>query len=332
MNKLLTGMSIGIVVALVPNALLGEIAKALNITAITQITGMIQSLLAITMGLCVALQFKLPPIQAGTLSIATMIGSGVIRITENGMILKGIGDVINAGLTCAIALIIILFIGDKLKAYTMLLVPTLVITISSFIGLQLLPYVSSVTGYLGSMIETFTTLQPVLMGVLTSVAFSLIILSPVSTVGVAMAISLAGIGSGTANLGITCAGFGMAILGYSVNGMGTSVAHFIGAPKIQMANFVKKPIMALPVVINAAIIGAIGGAFGIQGTPASAGFGISGLIGPINHLNIVGYGSKQLLITVLIFVVLPVSIGFICKYLFMDKYNIVKPEDYYLDF
>lgn len=332
LNKVLTGMSIGIVVALVPSALLGEIAKALNLEMIVSITGLAGNLLAMTMGLCIAKQFEFTPIQSGTLAITTMIGSGAIKITEQGLILAGLGDVINAGITAAIAVLFIRFIGNKLKAYTILLLPTIVITLVGYIGIYTLPYVGMITGFLGEIVAAFTNLQPILMGILMSIAFAFIIMSPVSSVGVAVAVSLAGIGSGTANLGICAAGFGLAILGYSVNGLGTSAAHFLGSPKMQMANLVKKPKMFIPVLVNAAVVGAIGAIFNIQGTPMSAGFGISGLIGPINHLNIVGYSATTVITTVLIFVVVPVVVGYICKVIFMDKLNMVKPEDYLIEF
>lgn len=332
MNKVLTGMSIGIVVALVPSALLGEIAKALDLQAIVQITGFAGKMLAVIMGLCIAMQFKMTPIQSGTLAITTIIGSGAIKIVDGTTVLAGMGDVINAGITATLATLLILFIGNKLKAYTMLLVPTIVITLVGFIGLQTLPYVSSLTNYFGELVGMFTNLQPILMGILISVTFAFLIISPVSTVGVAMAISLSGIGSGAANLGICAAGFGLAIAGFKQNGLGTSAAHFLGSPKIQMANFVKNPRMILPILANATVLGAISAIFGIEGTPSSAGFGFSGLIGPINHLNIVGYSAMNILMTALAFCILPIILGFVFKYLFINKMKLVKEDDYLIEF
>lgn len=331
-NKILTGMSIGIVVALVPSALLGEIAKALDLQSIVEITGFAGKMLAVIMGLCIAMQFKMTPIQSGTLAITTIIGSGAIKMVDGTSVLAGMGDVINAGITATLATLLILFIGNKLKAYTMLLVPTIVITLVGFIGLQILPYVSSLTTYLGEMVGMFTNLQPILMGILISVTFAFLIISPVSTVGVAMAISLSGIGSGAANLGICAAGFGLAIAGFKQNGLGSSAAHFLGSPKIQMANFVKKPRMILPILANAAVLGALGSIFGIEGTPSSAGFGFSGLIGPINHLNIVGYNVINIIICALLFCILPIFLGCVFKYIFVDRTKFVQEEDYLIEF
>ncbi len=331
-NKVLTGMSIGIVVALVPSALLGEIAKAFELTQIIEITTLASRLLGLIIGLCVAMQFKFSPIQTGTLAITTMIGSGAFQIVDGVYTLGGIGDVINAGLTAAITTLMLLAIGNKLKTYTILLVPTLVITVGGFLGLTMLPYVSSITTYLGEIVNAFTNFQPIIMGILIAVTFALLIISPVSTVGVAMAIQLAGIGSGAANLGICAAGFGLAIAGFKLNGLGTSAAHFLGSSKIQMANFVRKPMIILPIICNAAILGALAGMFNIQGTPFSAGFGFSGLIGPLNYLGIAGYEISNILIAVVVFFVLPIVLGFVFKLIFIDKLGLLKEEDYKIDF
>jgi uncharacterized membrane protein len=118
----------------------------------------------------------------------------------------------------------------------------------------------------------------------------------ISTVAIALAISLTGISSGAANLGICAAGFGLAIAGFEKNGWGTSLA---------------------------SVLGILAGTLGIVGTPMSAGFGISGLIGPLNHLGIVGYSFGNWIITILVFLILPIVLGFVFK--------ILKAEDYAIE-
>lgn len=331
-NKILTGMSIGIVVALVPGALLGEVAKALDWTFVSQLTTIGMRLLSVVMGLTIAIQFSLTPIQLATLAITTAIGSGAFVFVDGALVINGIGDVINAGLTASLAVFVMLMIGNKFKAYTILLVPTLVIVLVGQAGLITLPFVKQFTDLIGNMVSSFTSFTPVVAGILISVTFAIMIVSPISTAGVAMAITLAGIGSGAANLGICAAGFGLAIAGYKVNGFGTSIAHFLGSPKMQMANMIKKPKMMLPILLNAVVCGALAGILSIQGTPASAGFGISGLIGPINHLNIVGYETMNIIVTIGVFVIVPVVMGFVSSYIFERQLKVVSSEDYRIDF
>lgn len=331
-NKVLTGMSVGIVVALIPGALLGELAKALNLSSVVSLTTISTRLLAVVMGLTIAMQFKLTPIQSATLAITTAIGSGAFAFKDGALVLGGIGDVINAGITAGIAVWIMLLIGNRFKAYTVLLVPCIVIIGVGTLGLFTLPYVSKITTYLGTLVNAFTSFTPVIAGILIAMTFALMIVSPVSTAGVAMAISLSGIPSGAANLGICAAGFGLCVAGFKRNGTGTSVAHFLGSPKMQMANLIKKPTMILPILLNAAVCGALAGILSIQGTPASAGFGISGLIGPINHLNAVGYTGLNMVITVVAFVVVPVVMSFVSTYIFEKKLKLVSADDYAIDF
>lgn len=339
-NKVLAGLSIGIVVALVPGALLGELAKALlpifpAVQGIIDATNLAQRMLPMVIGVTVAMQFKFTPIQTSSIGIATVIGSGVASsVAKNAFTFAGTGDVINAGITAAIAAGLVLLLGNRLKAYTILLVPTIVIAVAGLLGLATLPYVKLITKYIGDLIQNFTTLQPVLMGILTAIAFALLIVSPISTVGVATAISLSGIGSGAANLGIVAAGFGLAVAGWKSNSVGTSVAHFLGSPKMQMANFIKKPRMIVPIVLNAAVLGALAGMFNIKGTPMSAGFGISGLIGPINALNLAkgGWSPANIILIAVIFVIIPIALALVFNYVFTKIVKLVDSEDYKLNF
>ncbi len=334
-NKLLTGMSIGIVVSLIPNALVGEIFKllipdapflqhVLNLTIITM------SMLPAMIGVTVGMTFKLTPIQTASIGLAAVVGSGVITMKDGIMTLSGIGVVLNTGITAALAVLFVQFIGVKLKDYTILLMPTLSIFIPGLIGYVLLPYVKAGTGVIGTGIQHVTTLQPVAMGAIIAVIFCLLILSPLSTVGVATVIMLSGIGSGAANLGIVSAGVGLCIASYKVNSLGTALAHVLGSPKIQMRNFFMKPKMAFPMLITAAILGGLAGIFNIQGTPMSAGFGLSGLIGPLNYINLTadGWSTTNITIMVTMFFILPILLNVVLLRLFEHKFKIIEANDY----
>lgn len=339
-SKLLTGMSIGIVVALIPNALLGEILKLLiphfpPLQHLFDITFFVMSLLPVLIGVMVGVTFKLSPIQTASVGIATMVGSGAVQKTADGLfVLDGIGIVINAGITAGLAVLFFQLIGDKLKAYSILLLPTLGILVPGMIGYMILPIIKNSTGIIGVGIDQVTNLQPILMGSIIAVIFCLIILSPVSTVGVATVIMLSGIGSGAANLGVVAAGVGFAIASYKANNLGTALAHVLGSPKIQMKNFFLKPKIAIPMVATSAILGALAGVFNIQGTPYSAGFGLSGLVGPLNYITFAegGWTLQNIGIMLSIFLILPIllNIGFI--YIFSKRLKLIKHTDYKLDF
>ncbi len=339
-NKLLTGMSIGIVVALIPNALLGEILKLIipHVPALQHlfdITVFVMSLLPVMIGVMVGIKFELTPIQTASVGIAAMVGSGAVQKTADGLFaLQGIGIVINTGITAALAVLFVKLVGDRLREYSILVIPTLTILVPGMIGYLMLPFMKKSTGLLGQGIAHLTTLQPVLMGAIIAVVFSLIILSPISTVGVATVIMLSGIGSGAANLGIVATGFGLAIASYKANSLGTALAHVLGSPKIQMRNFFMKPKIAFPMLITAAILGALAGVLNIQGTPYSAGFGISGLVGPLNYINLAdgGWTLENITIMLSTFLILPIILNIGLIYVFSRKLKMIKANDYKLDF
>lgn len=338
--KVLNGLSMGIVVSLIPNALLGELSKALAPTiplfgVILMITALAVRLLPVAIGIGVSMQFKLTPIQTAAVSIATLVGSGVATAGEKGaFIFRGTGDVINAGVTVAIAVALVMFFGNKLKAYTILVVPAGVICIGGGLGLFTLPYVQKITMAVGAFVLQVTTLQPVLMGGVLAVIFAFLIVSPISTVGIALAISLAGVGSGTANLGITATALTFAVCGMKSNSWGTFVAQLMGPPKMQLANFIKKPVMIVPALCSAAVVGVLGAIFNVQGTPFSAGFGISGFIGPVNALALAegGWSAGNVITMVMVFIVVPFILAFVFDYLFKKVLKLTTDEDYRLDF
>ncbi len=339
-SKLLNGMSVAILVALLPNALLGEILKLLIPHApvlqnLFDATVIVMSMLPIMVGIMVGLQFGLTPIQTASVGIATMVGSGaVMKTVEGAFTLNGIGVVINAGLTAALAVLFVQLFNKGLREYTVLLVPMLTVAIPGMIGLTILPSIKTASGVVGDVVTSLTTLQPVLMGALIAVTFGVIILSPISTVGVATVIMLSGIGAGSANLGIVAVGMGLFIASYKANSFGTALAHVAGSPKIQMRNFFMKPMIALPMLITAAVIGAIGGILNVQGTPYSAGFGLSGLVGPLNYIYLAegGWTTRNISIMLSTFLVLPIALNLVLIYIFQSKLKLIKSDDYKLEF
>jgi len=203
--------------------------------------------------------------------------------------------------------------------------------VAGALGRLAFPYFIAFSQLLGSWIAHLLTLEQTLMAVLIAIAFACLIVSPVSSVGIATAIHLAGVGSGASNLGICACAFSLAVAGRRVNPLGTCAAHFVGSPKLSMPNIVAKPKLLLPIMLNAALAGVLASLFQIQGTEFSAGFGISGLIGPVNHLKLAGWGAGQLTVSLLVFVIVPVAGAFTADWLFVKKLKWIAPEDYKID-
>ncbi|MBW7987685.1 PTS transporter subunit IIC [Lactobacillus helveticus] len=330
--NILNGVSTGVVIVLVPGALVNELMKniahsgsgAQNILTMTSVMG---SLLAVFAGLCVSYLLKFNLIQSGSLMAVAMIVSGAFQVKNGQIMLSGSGDVINIALTITLAAFLVKFLSKKLGSYTVLLLPLLVAVIAGGIGQFTLPYTKMVTGAVGQTIGTLTNFQPLVMGMLMGIAFAALIVSPISSVGIAMAIGVEGIASGSANLGITSCAFTWAIMSSKVNGFGTTIAHFIGTPKIQMANMLKNPRLFLPVIASAGIAGLVGAIFEISGTANSAGFGSAGLIGPMAAYQEMAGGLLAIGFIMLLFAGMPILLGFAMRYIFIQKLQFVREED-----
>lgn len=338
--KVLNGISIAVVVALVPQALLGELLKALvpHYSFLQQFLFLIAlsaSMLPAVIGFLVGMQFKLNPIQNATVAIAAVLASGVAKPDPNGGFhVQGTGLVINSGITAGIAVLLAIYIGPKLGQYAVLFLPMIVVVIAGGIGwIVTFPVVNTFSRWLGQVLINATDLQPILMGAIMALAFAALIISPISSVGIATAIFLSGVASGTANLGCVAASFGLCVGGWRANPVAASLLPVIGSPKVHMANILSRPIAFAPIACTAMIVGAIGGWLGISGTPISAGFGISGLVGPVTALNAEGWGwsTGNIAIIAIVFVVVPLVLSILFVQLF-KRIGWIRPEYYRLDF
>lgn len=317
--KILNGTAMGIVVGLIPNAILGEIFKALApqheiFKTIHMILLASQAATPLLVGIFIGYQFKLLPIETGLIGVAAMIGSGILVATDTGLTAKGIGDLINTMITSAMAVFLLSLIRGKLGSLTMILSPLVVVLIVGTIGTLLLPYVKQITTGIGAIIKNFTELQPLLMSILLSISFALIIVSPISTVAIAYAVGLEGLASGAANLGIASAAMTLVVGAMYVNKIGVPLSVFLGSMKMYMPNWLRYPIMNIPLIANAIITGIIAYFLNIQGTTASAGFGFSGLVGPINALAFMnGSLTTNIIILALAFFIVPFVSAYIIE-------------------
>ncbi len=321
-NKVLNGAAMGIVVGLIPNAIFGEIFKALAphsgiFAMLATITQAIQFTVPVLVGMFVAMEFKLSGIETASIIGAAFVGSGAINLVEGTWVLKGTGDLINIMIVVSVAIMILKWYNNRLTNLAIVVTPILGGVIPAFVGLLTLPYVSQITNLLGQLIANFTSLQPFVMMILIAICFALIIVTPLSTVAIAYAISIAGLGSGAANVGIVATLFTLAYGSSKVNHKGTTFALFFAGPKMLMPNYLGNPIMSLPIIINATVTAIAAFFFQIQGTTASAGFGLTGLAGPINAYKYMeGSFATNIIILVLQYLVIPLGIAIITHTIF----------------
>ena len=162
--------------------------------------------MAFIIGILAAHQFKFSGAGASMIGISAMLGSGAIQMNANGIALKGIGDIINVILVIIIACALYLLLQGKFVWFFRNDYFTCIYSSS-----QRINWINDFAIYtnyhksLGHVINSFTEFNPLIMSILISVTFSLLMVTPISLVAIATAISLNGLGSGAANMGIVAA-------------------------------------------------------------------------------------------------------------------------------
>ena len=360
--KVLSGSAQGILIGVLPAAVmkyiiqysgLGTTAFGSNLSAILTL---FTSLIPFLIGMAVALQFKMKSLDVGVVAIATAVASGSIRWAQaptrflnpvtgirslapaNIYIASGAGDVINAMIVSAIAVLVTWLVSRYLRGFgsvAIILSPIIVGGGVGLVGKTIAPYVGDVTTWIGNLVETCTKFAPIPMAILIAMAFSIIIITPVSTVGIALAISLSGIGSGAAAMGVVATTIVLLINSCRVNKPGVTVAIALGAMKGMMPSVFAKPVTMLPFLLTAAISAIPVALFNIQGTPTTAGFGYIGLVSPIQSMvkdpNVPATVMNHFInpmIAVLAWLIVPIVAGLIAQYIFSKLLKLYVPSDF----
>lgn len=317
-NKVLAGTATGIIVGLIPNAVLSAILKFFgdNVLAITltQVAVIFQLGTPLIIGVLVALQFKLNPMQMMVTGGAAFVGSGVVKFNPElgSYVGAGTGDIINTMITASIAVGLIMLIGSKFGSVAIVATPIVVGCGAGILGVWLLPYVTSVTTGLGNLINSFTNLQPILMSILISCSFACLIISPISTVAIGMAIQLNGVSAGAAAMGVAATTIVLVVNSWKVNKSGVTIAIALGAMKMMMPNLFRKPVILVPCLFTAIIAAIPVAIFSISGTPASAGFGLVGLVGPLASMD----QGLSIVIVVVAWLLVTVAAALLGQFLF----------------
>lgn len=171
-------------------------------------------------------------------------------------------------------------------------------------------------------------MQPVLMCMLIAIAYSMIIISPISTVATSMAIGISGLEAGAASIGITAAEATLVFGTITVNRLGVPATILLGGVKMMLPNMVKYPVMLVPITVTAAISGFVASFIGIGGTKESAGFGIIGMVGPINAFRFMHVDEVWLKLVLIItaFFVVPFTVAYIAHFIFIKIFKLYDKE------
>lgn len=337
LNKVLAGTALGIIVGLIPNAVLASILKLFEqtdfVVLLTRTVVMFQLTTPLLIGALIALQFGLNPMKMAVVAGAAFVGSGVTmfnpqmqNMVTNAMgayVSAGTGDIINTMLTASLAVTLILLVGEKFGSVGIILTPILIGAGSGLIGLLILPYVKSFTALIGNGINSFTNLQPIVMSILIACSFAVLIISPISTVAIGMAIQLNGISAGAAAMGVAATTIVLVVHSWKVNKPGLTMAVGLGAMKMMMPNLFRYPIILVPVLFTAAISAIPVALFNVIGTPSSSGFGLVGLVGPLASIN----AGLNIIVALMVWFVIPTLASILSLVLFEKVLKLYKKEE-----
>lgn len=327
-NKVLSGTAQGTIIALIPNAVLSAILTYFTeytiATMIIQAAVIFQLATPLIIGSMIAKQFDLNPMKIMVAGGAAFVGSGVIKFDEalGGYVGAGTGDVINIMITSAVAVILLMLIDDKFGSSSIIGLPIVVGVGAGVIGMVTYPFVTQITFAVGNVINTFTELQPILMAVLISASFATLIISPITTVGIGLAIGLNGVAAGAAAMGVAATTIVLVVNSWKVNKSGVTLAIALGGMKMMMPNLFKTPIILLPCLFTATISGLTAALFNVAGTPASAGFGLVGLVGPLASLD----AGLNIFILILVWFIIPVISALVGQFLFEKALKLYNRE------
>ncbi|MEY9140637.1 PTS transporter subunit IIC [Mammaliicoccus lentus] len=316
-SNILNGIGVGIVIALIPNAILGVLFTYLAqfhpiLEMFNQALLLMQFGMSFIIGVIVANQFKFQATDAVMIGAAGLIGSGAVKIENGTYTFASIGDVVNLIVVLIISCFLMIKLKGKFGSLDMLILPILVSVVSGFIGMLTLPYVSTVTKGIGNLIGHFSTLNPLLMCILIAITYSLLMVTPISLVAIATAVGLEGLSSGAGNMGIVAACMTFLIGSWKVNNRGTNIVLIVGAAKLMIPVYFKHPIIAVPLLFNGLICGLLTYFVGIKGTPMSTGFGYTGFVGPANAIK---YMDGQFIVNVLLLLLAYFIIPLISAYI-----------------
>ncbi|MDO4666928.1 MAG: PTS sugar transporter subunit IIC [Streptococcus sp.] len=342
MHKILNGTAIGVIVSLLPNSMFSVLfslkffANNTFFATWSVANVLFQCALSAIIGTLIAFEFDFKGMKAGLMTAVAFVSSGAtsklvgasqlleqvqkqkaseeVIATANklvtGFYTSGTGDIINVMIICSIGALVLLWLDGKFDSFNFVLIPVIG-TLIGTLGLFILPYVKMISLYIGQTIIYFTQLQPYLMSVLICVTFAIMIVAPISTVAIGLAIGLNGLSAGAAAMGVGTTCIVLVVHSFFINKPGVTTAVALGSMKMMMANVFESPISYLPIVSTSILTGLLVPFFTITGTPASAGFGLVGLTGLFASIT----GGLSVPTAILAWLIIPITIAILFRIL-----------------
>ncbi len=284
----LSGMAYGLFSTLIIGTILCQAASLMgnNLFAdyINAIGTVAKTLTGAGIGVGVACKLKASPLVTVCAGVCGMIGAFPNLAIESFLMGKP-GEPLGAFIAAYVAIELGGFVSGKTKV-DIIVTPICCILAGSAAGYFVGPYISSVMGWLGNLVNVNVEKYPILGGMAISVLMGIILTLPISSAAIGVTMGITGLASGAATVGCCCNMVGFAVMSYRENKFGGLIAQGLGTSMLQVPNLVKKPILWLPPVISSAILGPFSSAlFGMVSDKVGAGMGSAGLVGQFSAFN-----------------------------------------------
>ena len=274
----LSYMAMGLFCSLILGLIIGQIAKIPGCDFLADIARLLQLDLVVggSIGLAIALGLKRDP-----LVTISAVAVGALGYSLGG----NWGDVGGNPIGAYLAAIVGIEAGSLVSKRTpidIIITPLVGVVVGGLFAQYCCVPIGEWVMSLGEVINRATMLNPFIMGIIVSVSVGCILTLPISSAALCISIGLSGLAAGAATAGCCAQMIGFAVISFKDNGIGGLISQGLGTSMLQIGNIARKPIIWLAPTLAGAILGPISTmVLKMTNSPAGAGMGTAGLVGPI---------------------------------------------------
>ena len=271
-------MAMGLFCSLILGLIIGQIAKIPSLDFLADIARLLQLDLVVggSIGLAIALGLKRDP-----LVTISAVAVGALGYSLGGNWGDVGGNPIGAYLA-AIVGIEASSLVSKRTPIDIIITPLVGVVIGGLFAQYCCVPIGEWVMSLGEVINRATMLNPFIMGIIVSVSVGCILTLPISSAALCISIGLGGLAAGAATAGCCAQMVGFAVISFKDNGIGGLISQGLGTSMLQIGNIARKPIIWLAPTLTGAVLGPVSTmVFEMTNSPAGAGMGTAGLVGPI---------------------------------------------------
>jgi len=323
------GMTKGLFASLIIGVIIKQIGELTGIGLLSGFGQAAQYLMGPSIGAGVAIKRKAGVFATLAAMAAGAIGAGTITAIDPSAAPVAYKIAIGEPAGSFIAALCGVEIGKITEGKTkfdLLLVPAAVIICGGLVGITVSPLISELMKLIGQLVNEFTLLQPIPMGILLGVTVGVALTAPISSAALCIAIGINGLAAGAALAGCCAQMVGFAAASYRENKIPGLLSQGLGTSMIQMPNIIKNPWLWLPPTVASAVCGLLATTvFHMETNSVGAGMGTSGLVGQVTTFSAMG-GAASLLPMLILHFLIPAATSLLISEA-MRKRGLIKAGD-----